>query len=117
MLKIYMYKGCESCRKALQFLDARGIQYTTFPIREQPPSRKELHEMIDALDGDIQKLFNSSGGSYRSLNLKSRMRLLSTGQKVDLLARDGSLVKRPFAIGEGIHLVGFNEAAWEAAFP
>ena len=116
MVKVYMYKGCDSCRKALKFLDARDVEYTAIPVREQPPSRKELRAMVDALDGNIQKMFNTSGGSYRSMNLKARMRLLTPGQKIDLLARDGSLVKRPFVIGDGIHLVGFNPDIWESAF-
>lgn len=117
MLNVYMYKGCDSCRKALKFLDGKGLQYTAIPVREQPPSRDELWAMAEALDGNVQKMFNVSGGSYRSMNLKTKMRLLSQGQKIDLLARDGSLVKRPFVVGDGIHLVGFNEAAWEVAFP
>jgi len=29
-----------------------------------------------------------------------------------LLARNGNLVKRPFLIGSGVGLVGFDEAEW-----
>ena len=36
-------------------------------------------------------------------------------QAVDLLAKNGNLVKRPFAIGKDVRLVGFDEEAWEKA--
>jgi arsenate reductase len=28
---------------------------------------------------------------------------------------NGNLVKRPFAVGDGVALVGFDEAAWASA--
>jgi len=115
MLKLYMYQGCGSCRKAVTVLDAKRVDYTAIPIREQPPTRKELHEMLAAQDGNIRKLFNTTGGSYRSLNLKEKLPRLSLAEQIDLLAEDGSLVKRPFLIGDGVRLVGFQPAAWEAA--
>jgi arsenate reductase len=32
-----------------------------------------------------------------------------------LLAGNGNLVKRPFLLGDGVALTGFDEAAWAAA--
>ena len=32
-----------------------------------------------------------------------------------LLAGNGNLVKRPFLVGDGIALVGFDAAAWQAS--
>ena len=40
---------------------------------------------------------------------------MSTASALTLLAGNGSLVKRPFLIGEGVVLVGFNEERWAAA--
>jgi len=116
MLKLYMYKGCDRCRKAMKFLDARGIHYTPIAIREQPPARDELLAMLDAQDGKIRALFNTAGGTYRSLNLKDTLPTLTRTEQIDLLADEGNLVKRPFLIGDGIRLIGFQPDAWEAAF-
>ena len=111
-----MFKGCDACRKALRFLDSMDIEYSSIPIREQPPSRGELRQMLGYVDGDIRKLFNGSSATYRSLNLKEKMNRLTEGQKLDLLARHGNLVKRPFVIGDRLGLVGFKEDVWKAAF-
>ena len=116
MVKVYQYKGCDTCRKAVKFLDEKGVKYTAIPIREQPPTRNEIMQMVAAYEGELQKLFNTSGGAYRSLNLKNRMRLLTEGEKMDLLLQNGSLIKRPFVVGDGVALVGFKPEAWEAAF-
>ena len=39
-MKIYVYEKCGSCRKALKWLDERGIAYDTVPIREKPPEER-----------------------------------------------------------------------------
>ena len=48
--------------------------------------------------------------------LKPTETTLSEAQALALLASNGSLVKRPLAVGGGVALVGFGEAAWAAAF-
>ncbi len=112
MLKLYQYDKCDSCRKARKFLEANGLEFETVPIRRDPPSQPELRQMLEHLGGDVMKLFNTAGGAYRSLNLKEKMPMLTEPQKLNLLARNGSLVKRPFLIGEAIGLIGFNEETW-----
>jgi len=115
MLKFYMYDNCSSCREAKSFLEEHGIDFEAIPIREKPPSRTELRRMVDYLGGDIRKLFNTSGGTYRNLGLSERMRSLTTAQKINLLATHGNLVKRPFLFGEDFGLIGFKEEEWKEA--
>jgi arsenate reductase-like glutaredoxin family protein len=62
--------------------------------------------------GDIRKLFNSSGQEYRRLKIAEKVPAMSESDALDLLASNGSLVKRPFVIGEGVALVGFREEEW-----
>ncbi|MFT5122034.1 MAG: arsenate reductase [Kiritimatiellia bacterium] len=113
-LKIYTYKNCDSCRKALKYLDARDIAYTNIPIREQPPSLAELKRMASYLDGQMPKLFNTSGGDYRSMNLKQTLPDLSMDEQLELLHAHGNLVKRPFLLTDHAGTVGFKEAVWDA---
>ncbi|HCR30541.1 MAG TPA: ArsC family transcriptional regulator, partial [Opitutae bacterium] len=47
MLKVYSYKGCDGCRKALKWLDAKGIDYENVAIRETPPANRELETMLN----------------------------------------------------------------------
>ena len=112
-LKVYAYKNCGTCRKALKFLDANQVAYTTIPIREQPPTKAELRQMLKIYRGAIRKLFNTSGQDYKALNLKDRLPKLSVEEALELLSRNGNLVKRPFVLFDKDGLLGFNEAEWK----
>ena len=76
-----------------------------------------LKAMLAAHDGDLRRLFNTSGMDYRALGLKDKLPGMSTDAALKLLAENGNLVKRPFAIDakSKVHLVGFKEDEWKAA--
>ena len=111
-LKVYAYKNCDSCRKVKKYLDKKGLKYELIPVREQPPTRVELRTMLANYDGNIRKLFNTSGGDYRALNLKEKFANMTDGEAVKLLSENGNLVKRPFAIAGNQGIVGFREVEW-----
>lgn len=114
-LNVYTLSTCDSCRSATKWLKAQGITFAEIAIRETPPSAAELRAMLAAYDGEIRKLFNTSGRDYRDQQLGEKLPTLSADAALGLLAKNGNLVKRPFAIGGGVHLVGFNAAAWTEA--
>ena len=117
MLKIYAYSGCSTCKNALKWLKQHAIAFEEVPIRETPPSLAELTAMLAAHKGDLRKLFNVSGLDYRTLGLKDKLPTMSTDAALKLLAKNGNLVKRPFAIDtkNSVHLVGYKEPEWQAA--
>ena len=114
--KVYEYKGCSTCRKALKWLEAQGIEYKAVPIRETPPNKTELRRVLKASEGNIRKLVNTSGGDYKKLNLKENLPTLSEAQAIDILNTNGNLVKRPFVVNKSGGLTGFNEDAWQEFF-
>ena len=59
-LRVYQYSKCGTCRKALKFLAAKGIDFIAVPIRETPPTPDELERMLERYGGQIRKLFNTS---------------------------------------------------------
>src|SRR5262245_60077548 len=113
MLKIYAYKNCDTCRKALKWLDAKGRKYEVIPIREQPPSEAELKRMLQIYNGEIRRLFNTSGQDYKSLNMKEKLPKMNAAEAIQLLARNANLVKRPFALNKETGVAGFNEEEWK----
>lgn len=117
MLTVYAYQGCSTCKNALKWLKAQGIAFQEKAIRETPPTVAELKSMLAAKGGDLRPLFNTSGQDYRALGLKDKLPGLSVDEALQLLASNGNLVKRPFALDEkaGVHLVGFKDAEWQAA--
>jgi arsenate reductase (glutaredoxin) len=116
-LVVYTYNSCDSCRRAVKWLRAHAIAFTEKPIRETPPTLGELHAMLAHLGGPAarKRLFNTSGQDYRALGLGEKLPALTDAAALELLAANGNLVKRPFALGENVGLVGFDEATWAAA--
>ena len=118
MLKLYAYNGCSTCQNAMKWLKEKRLPFQEIVIRETPPTVPELTDMLKAHGGNLRSLFNTSGLDYRAMNLKEKLPAMTQAAALKLLSENGNLVKRPFAINEkaGIHLVGFREAEWDAAF-
>jgi arsenate reductase len=114
VLTIYSYDKCSTCKKALGWLAQRRIPYQVKPIRDQPPSIPELKKML-AHQGDLKRLFNTSGKDYRDMKLGSKLGTLTEDQALGLLAKHGNLVKRPFVLTARAGLVGFDAATWSSA--
>lgn len=119
-LKVYEYKQCSTCQKALKFLDTRGVTYERVPIVDKPPTKAELKTMLAALEKNgstFKNLFNTSGVQYRELGLSEKIKAgLSLAEALEMLSKNGKLVKRPFAIDGERGLVGFKEDEWKKLF-
>jgi arsenate reductase len=116
-LTVYTYANCDTCRRAVKWLRAQGIAFAEKPIRETPPTPAELRTMLARLGGAsaLRKLFNTSGVDYRAQKLGEKLPALSEAEAIALLAGNGNLVKRPFALGGAVGLLGFDEKTWAAA--
>lgn len=112
-LKMYWYPRCGTCRKAKKFLEERGVPFEEQHIVENPPSRAELEELVRKSGLPVQKFFNTSGQKYRELNLKEKLKAMSDDEKLDLLASDGMLIKRPIVTDGERVTVGFKEEQFE----
>ena len=113
MLKIYTYKNCSTCRKAVAHLTRVGKPFAEVPIRETPPTVEELKRMLTALGDDIKALFNRSGQDYRALNLKDKLPTMSESDALKLLCTNGNLVRRPFAFIGRNGIVGYDKETWD----
>lgn len=112
-IKIYQYPKCSTCRKALKFLDANNIDYTAVDITEKPPTKTELKQMLKHQNGELRKLFNTSGVQYRELKIKDKLPTMTEKEAIDLLAQNGKLIKRPFLLTQTTGFVGFKEDLWQ----
>lgn len=116
-LKVYEYKRCGTCRNALKYLDAKGITYEVIPIRETPPSTEELEYMLQKT-GELKRLLNTSGQDYRALNMKEKVKELTSSEIIQMLTENGNLIKRPFVLNEesGVATTGFKAEIWDEIF-
>lgn len=109
---IYVYGKCSTCKAALLFLKKQGVAFTEKEISKEPPSLKELQQMLNYQEGHLKKLFNTSGLLYKEMQLKEKLQHLTLNEAFALLNHHGMLVKRPFLIGDDFGLLGFKEAEW-----
>jgi arsenate reductase (glutaredoxin) len=113
---VFHYPACSTCKKALKWLEAHGVEHERAHIVETPPTVAKLREVLRLSGLPVSKLFNTSGVSYREGGFKSRLATMSEDEALAALAADGKLIKRPLVIGEGFALVGFREAEYSARF-
>lgn len=116
-IRFFEYAGCSTCRKAKQWLTGHGVAFQSIPIVESPPTVSELGELVKKSGLPVQKWFNTSGQSYRALVArlgKEGLAKLADKEKLELLAADGKMIKRPVLIDGGRVIVGFDEAAYRS---
>ncbi len=109
------YPKCSTCRRAQQWLDERGLDYTLRDIKLDRPTEAELRAWHERSGQPLKRFFNTSGLQYKALGLKDRLPAMTEDEQFSLLASDGMLVKRPILVTDSAVLVGFREADWAAA--
>lgn len=111
---VLCYPKCSTCRKALNWLDERNIEFDQRDIAQDNPTIDELRLWHKSSDLPLRRFFNTSGVLYREMGLKDKLPTMSDDEMYELLASDGKLVKRPLLVLDDTVLVGFREPEWEA---
>ena len=110
--RLYSFPRCATCRKALAWLETKGISFTLIDITAEPPGKELLRQAMEQ-EGSRSRLFNTSGQSYRTLGAAA-VKAMDQEQALEALAADGKLIKRPFLVtGKGRFLIGFRPQEWE----
>lgn len=115
MTRVYCYSRCSTCKKALKWLDEKGIDYELIDIKENNPDEAELREFHKKSGLPLKRFFNTSGMIYRDMELSKKLPGMSEDEQFALLASDGMIVKRPLLITDKTVLTGFKEKEWEEA--
>ena len=110
-MKFFSYNKCGTCRKAKKILDAYKVSYDEINITETPPPKSVLKKAIK-LKG-MKKLFNTSGEQYKKLRIKDKIGGMTEVQAIELLSRNGRLVKRPIVVDGNRITVGFDEIEYK----
>ena len=115
-VRVYEYKNCSTCQKALKFLDAKKAKYERVPIVDQPPTMAELRQMLGWLKSSGLTLRpcstlpgNSIASSISPTRLKDGM---TEAEALKLLSSNGKLIKRPFLLTPKGGAVGFKPEVW-----
>ena len=108
MITIYGIENCDTCRKALKWLEAEGRAHKFHDFRSDGLRGETIRDFIDDLGMDA--VLNRRSTSWRELDDTSRA-VLQGGDLdavVELLIQHPTLIKRPvFDTGKGM-LNGFG---------
>lgn len=107
------YKNCGTCKKAKKYLSDKGIAFEYREITEDPLSVEEITRIFKDSELPIQRFLNTSGGVYRELNMKEKIKELSDEAVLAFLSKYPMLIKRPILLKENKIMVGFKEQEWD----
>lgn len=91
MITVYGIKNCDSVKKALKFLKQHELEYTLHDFKTDAVSLQKVAQWNQSVE--MKQLFNTRGTTYRTLKLKDLN--LNDEQKLEWLAKENMLIKRP----------------------
>lgn len=103
---MYGIKNCDTCRKALKWLQEEGIASKFHDLRADGLPPDELAQWLAAIDRNV--LINKRGTTYRQLDDAAKAALEGDDPSTAILAQP-TLLKRPIFSDNGRYLVGFKE--------
>ena len=103
-ITMYAKKSCIQCKKAIDFLDEKGVAYQIKDIVHEPPPRSLLEKVIKA--ENIYASLNQRSTTYRENSLGKRR--TTKNEAIRLMLKDPNLIKRPLIIKDNRAYQGFE---------
>jgi Spx/MgsR family transcriptional regulator len=112
MITIYGIKNCDSVKKAFHFFNEHSLEYAFIDFKISPVDKDKIVQWSQK--GSLPLLLNTKGTTYRTLGLKSLS--LNESEKVEWMAKENLLIKRPvIEYGTNV-IIGFNPTQYEGIF-
>ena len=105
-MNIYGIKTCDTCRKALKWLDAEGIAYEWSDVREDGLTKTKVKHWLSEVGPE--QLINRRSTTWRQLAPERRPQL-DSDKWVEILVEMPTLIKRPIFEGSDQVRVGFSD--------
>ncbi len=107
MITIFGIKNCDTCRKALKWLQAEEIEHSFHDFRADGLDAAELKSWVSAAGWET--LLNRRGTTWRNLP-EADKEGVDEVKAASLMQTNPTLIKRPvFDLGDDI-VVGFKDA-------
>lgn len=114
MTTLYGISNCDTVRKARQWLDACGIEYTFHDFRKAGLDPALLGQWIDEVG--LARLINRRGTTWRGLEAAERAQADTPQTALALILKYPSLIRRPVLQQAGQILIGFDQRHYEEVF-
>ncbi len=110
MIRVNGLKSCDTCKKALKWMEGEGLACTFRDVRADPVTLVEVKRWARGVGWEV--LVNKASTTWRGLGDEEKVTAMGAGGAgaADLLVAYPALIKRPvFEIGDQV-IVGFKAA-------
>jgi arsenate reductase (glutaredoxin) len=102
--KIYHNPRCSKSRQTLALLEQNGISATIVEYLNNPPSAKELDEIINLLGISPQQLMRKKEVEYKESGLDNLS--LSKAKQIEKMIAHPKVIERPIVVGNNKAVIG-----------
>ncbi len=106
MITVYGIRNCDTCRKALKWLDAEGIAHRFVDFRTDGLDEANLRGWVAELGWE--RLLNRRGTTWRKLPEAERTNV-AEADAIRLMLANPTLIKRPVLDSGRVRMVGFTD--------
>lgn len=113
MLTVYGISNCDTVRKALKWLDKKGLRYTFYDYKVQGLSNEQLEAWMQ--QKEWTEILNTRSTTWRELPQALKDSVVDAPSAIKVIPENFSMIKRPLVERDDkIILLGFDEKQWEA---
>lgn len=111
-VQLFGIANCDTVKKARAWLTAAGVAYEFIDLRNPPISKESIEAWLESLG---EQMINLRSTTYKQLSPDEQQQL-KQGDRVGVLHRHPTLMKRPILqVGQQL-LCGFSAAQYEHIF-
>ncbi len=106
MITVFGLKNCDTCRKALKWLETENIAHEFKDVRKDGIGEQDVRHWLKAVGPDT--LVNRRGTTWRQLDEVEKF-VSSDDDLTQLILKYPALIKRPVFVSVDTVLVGFKD--------
>lgn len=107
MIKIYTTPSCSSCRKAKKWMDSFGIRYVEKNIFNVALTKQDIFAILSNTERGFEDIISMRSKVIVDGNYD--LEEMTTGQLVEFIMKNPSVLRRPIIINEKAMQVGYND--------
>lgn len=113
MLTVYGISNCDTVRKALKWLDKKGVSYNFYDYKAQGLPVEQLENWMQ--QREWTEILNLRSTTWRELPQALKDSVVDAQSAAKVIPENYSMIKRPLVEQDGkVILLGFDQKQWEA---